>query len=54
MDSCGFRFYLALLEQKTNAIDQAAPLSGWKLPEGFHELRRLWKRAWARRANASV
>jgi transposase len=33
--------YLALLEQKTNALDQAAPLVGWKQPEGFHELRRL-------------
>ena len=33
--------YLALLEQKTNALDQAAPLAGWKLPEGFSELRRL-------------
>jgi transposase len=33
--------YLALLEQKTNALDQAAPLVGWKLPEGFPELRRL-------------
>ena len=33
--------YLALLEQKTNALNQAAPLVGWKLPEGFDELRRL-------------
>jgi transposase len=33
--------YLALLEQKTNALDQAAPLSGWDLPEGFAQLRRL-------------
>jgi transposase len=33
--------YLALLEQKTNALDQAAPLVGWKLPEGSDELRRL-------------
>jgi len=33
--------YLALLEQKTNALDQAAPLVGWKMPEGFDELRRL-------------
>ncbi len=33
--------YLALLEQKTNALDQAAPLAGWDLPEGFAELRRL-------------
>ena len=27
--------YLALLEQKPNALDQAAPLAGWELPEGF-------------------
>jgi transposase len=33
--------YLALLEQKANALDQAAPLVGWKMPEGFDELRRL-------------
>ena len=32
--------YLALLEQKTNALDQAAPLQGWELPEEFVELRR--------------
>jgi len=33
--------YLALLEQKTRALDQAAPLQGWKLPEVFAVLRRL-------------
>ncbi len=33
--------YLALLEQKSNALDQAAPLAGWDLPEGFAQLRRL-------------
>ena len=33
--------YLALLEQKINALDQAAPLSGWMLPEAFATLRRL-------------
>ena len=32
--------YLALLEQKTNALDQAAPLQGLMLPEEFAELRR--------------
>jgi transposase len=32
--------YLSLLEQKTNALDQAAPLAGWQLPEEFTELRR--------------
>ena len=33
--------YLALLEQKLGALDQAAPLQGWDLPEGFATLRRL-------------
>jgi transposase len=32
--------YLALLEQKSNALDQAAPLQGLVLPEEFRELRR--------------
>ncbi len=33
--------YLALLERKIGAFDQAAPLSGWALPEAFPRLRRL-------------
>jgi hypothetical protein len=33
--------YLALLEQKPNALEQAAPLQGWNLPACFAELRRL-------------
>jgi transposase len=33
--------YLALLEQKTRALDQAAPLADWQLPECFTQLRRL-------------
>ena len=33
--------YLALIEQKTNALDQAAPLADWALPEEFTTLRRL-------------
>ncbi len=33
--------YLALIEQKTNALDQAAPLADWTLPEAFTTLRRL-------------
>ena len=33
--------YLALLEQKTRALDQAAPLARWQLPESFVQLRRL-------------
>jgi transposase len=33
--------YLPLLEQKVGALDQAAPLLGWELPEAFATLRRL-------------
>ncbi len=33
--------YLALLEHKTRALDQAAPLAGWDLPPCFAILRRL-------------
>jgi transposase len=33
--------YLALLEEKTRALDQAAPMAGWELPECFAHLRRL-------------
>jgi len=33
--------YLPLLEQKIGALDQAAPLVGWDLPEAFATLRRL-------------
>jgi len=33
--------YLALLEQKVGALDQAAPLQGWQLPDAFATLRRL-------------
>jgi transposase len=33
--------YLALLEQKTRALDQAAPLAGWQLPACYVQLRRL-------------
>lgn len=35
------RHYLALLEEKTRALDQASPLAGWELPECFAQLRRL-------------
>jgi hypothetical protein len=35
------RHYLALLEQKTGALDRAAPSQGWDLPEAFATLRRL-------------
>jgi hypothetical protein len=33
--------YLALIEQKPGALDQAAPLQGWNLPDAFAHLRRL-------------
>ena len=33
--------YLALLERKIGALDQAAPLTGWELPEAFATLRRM-------------
>ena len=33
--------YLPLLEQKVGALDQAAPLVGWHLPEPFEQLYRL-------------
>lgn len=33
--------YLALIEQKTNALDQAAPVADWELPESYIILRRL-------------
>jgi transposase len=35
------RHYLALLEQKPGALDQAAPLQAWTLPEALGQLRRL-------------
>ena len=33
--------YLALLEHKSKALDQAAPPDGWQLAECVHRLRRL-------------
>ena len=39
------RHYLALLERKTGAFDQAAPLVGWALPEEFLRRRRLLRGA---------
>ena len=33
--------YLPLIERKINALDQAAPLADWDLPEEFDTLRRL-------------
>jgi transposase len=36
--------YLPLLEEKVGALDQAAPLKGWDLPEEFGTLHRLLER----------
>lgn len=36
--------YLALLEQKPGALDQAAPLQNWDLPDQFDHLRRLMEK----------
>ena len=35
------RHYLALLERKPGALDQAAPLQGWTMPQSLAHLRRL-------------
>ena len=42
--------YLPLLEQKTAALDQAASLQGWDLPEEFGTLRRLLESRMERRS----
>ena len=41
--------YLPLLEQKIGALDQAAPLQGWALPDEFGTLRRLLEPRMGRR-----
>ena len=41
--------YLPLLERKPGALDQAAPLQGWDLPEEFGTLRRLLEARMGRR-----
>ena len=41
--------YLPLLERKTGALDQAAPLAGWELPEEFGVLRLLLESRMGRR-----
>ena len=38
---CDPLHYLALIEQKPGALDQARPLQDWALPEQFLQLRRL-------------
>ena len=41
--------YLPLLERKTAALDQAAPLQGWELSEAYQTLRRLLEARMGRR-----
>lgn len=41
--------YLALLEQKPRALEQAAPLQDWVLPEAFDRLRRVLEARMERR-----
>ena len=43
--------YLSLLERKTNALDQAAPLDGWVLAPVFGDLRRLLEARMGRKGN---
>ena len=45
--------YLPLLERKTAALDQAASLQGWELPEEYGTFRRLLEARMGRRANAN-
>ena len=47
--ACDPIHYLPLLEQKTAALDQAAPLQGWNLPDEFGTLRRLLESRMGRR-----
>jgi hypothetical protein len=46
--------YLPLLEQKIGALDQAAPLVGWDLPEEFATLRRLLEARMGKRGKRRV
>ena len=46
--------YLALIEQKINALDQAAPLAGWQLPEEFATLRRLLEARMGHDLNSTI
>ena len=41
--------YLPRLERKTAALDQAAPLQGWDLPDEYRTLRRLLEARMGRR-----
>ncbi|EFL90893.1 IS21 family transposase [Ahrensia sp. R2A130] len=46
--------YLALIEQKISALDRAAPLADWELPEAFITLRRLMEARMASPASGSL
>ena len=46
--------YLPLLERKAGALDQAAPLQGWALPDEFGTLRRLLESRMGRWGQAGV
>ena len=46
--------YLSLLERKTNALDQAAPLDGWVLPPVFGNLRRLLEAPMGKRGSGNT
>ena len=46
--------YLPLLEQKTAALDQTAPLMGWDLPDEFDTLRRLMEARMGRRGKREL
>ena len=46
--------YLPLLEQKTGALDHAAPLQGWGQPEEFGTLRRLLESGMGHRGGWSM
>ena len=45
--------YLPLLDQKTGALDQAAPLQGWGLPEESASCAAFWSPVWAGGASGS-
>ena len=46
--------YLPLLEKKTGALEQAAPLQGWNLPEEFGTLQRLLESRMGRRGKREL
>ena len=46
--------YLALIEKKINALDQAAPLAEWDLPPEFATLRRLMEARMGKAGSASM